>query len=377
METMNLNFSATLILFGLLQSGIMIFLIVKNRKWTLIQNKLLLALLLVMGSSLVPTFLGHSGFIERYDSLRFIPLHLVIFIFPILYLYFKSLFDTTFRLNRQNRFHLLVPVLFWGYSLFIWLGSLWGVPERKGDWILKMGYFEVQLAQHIALLLLACIYSLISFVQLRKKKVLNKQHQYVQWITYLLVFFFMGAAFELVSALLGKIYGYWKSSPLDLWLGFSLTMIVKVYNAVILYIISLMGYLAYSTFKKESGIVDENVLHEKLQEILGKMEAEKPFLNFDFSLATFSKQLQTNPSALSNLLNHHLNTSFNDFANKYRVQEVKDKLKEGAHHTLTLESIARESGFKSKTTFYRAFHKHTSQTPKAYLDQLKKNKKVS
>ncbi|MDT0605482.1 helix-turn-helix domain-containing protein [Croceitalea rosinachiae] len=374
---MNLDLTTTLIFFGLLQSTIMIFLIIKNRNWKLVQNKLLISLLLVIGLSLVPTFLGRSGFVAQYDYLRFIPFNLVIFVFPLLFLYFKAIYNSTFRLNYQNSFHLIIPMIFWLYYWFIWLGSLTIIPERKASWVLEMGYFKVQFVHDVILLLLLCTYSLLSLIELREKKGLNGKYNYTKWVKYLIIFLFFGVALELTSALLGKIYGYWKSSPLDIWLGFSLTMIVKIYNAVLIYVISLLGYLSYSTFKSSRKIIDKNVLNKKLQDILEKMEIEKPYLNSDFSLASFAKQLQTNPSVLSNLLNNHLNISFNDFTNKYRIAEVKDKLKAGLQNSLTLESIAKDSGFKSKTTFYRAFHRHTSQTPKGYLNQISKNKKVS
>ncbi|WP_219011221.1 helix-turn-helix domain-containing protein [Aquimarina litoralis] len=355
----------------------MIFLILRNRNWRLIQNKLLISLLLVIGVSLLPAFFGNAGLIHKHKYLLFVPLHLVIFVFPILYLYLKSIFNFTFRLNRENSLHLMIPISFWLYYIFIWIGTLSIPVEEKGNWAMGMGYFQINFVHNIVLLLMACGYSFLSFQELSEKKILNSKQKHIQWITYLLIFLFVGVMVELISALLGKIYGYWKSSPLDIWLGFSLTMFVKVYNAMLLYIISLMGYLTYSTFNKNRKVVDKDFIDQKLQNILRIMKTEKPYLNSDFSLATFARQLETNPSALSNLLNNHLNTKFNDFTNKYRIEEVKDKLKIGALHNLTLESIAKDSGFKSKTTFYRAFYKFNSQTPKEYIAQLENEKKVS
>ena len=334
-------------------------------------------MLLVIGLSLLPTFFGNSGLINNRSYLLFAPLRLVIFVFPILYLYLKSVFNFTFRFNRKNSLHLIVPISFWLFSIFIWIGTLSIPVEGKGNWALEMGYFKVNFVHDMVLLLMACGYSFFSFQELREKKIRNGRQKHIQWIKYLLIFLFVGVMFELTSALLGNIYGYWKSSPLDIWLGFSLTMFVKVYNAILLYVISLMGYLAYSTFKKNKKVVDKDVLDQKLRHIVRMMATEKPYLNSDFSLVLFARQLETNPSALSNLLNNHLHTTFNDFTNKYRIEEVKDQLKIGALHNLTLESIAKDSGFKSKTTFYRAFYKFNAQTPKEYIAQLKNDKKVS
>ena len=51
---MNLNLIAVFILFGLLQSAIMILLIFRNRNWKQLPNKLLIALLFVVGLTLIP-----------------------------------------------------------------------------------------------------------------------------------------------------------------------------------------------------------------------------------------------------------------------------------------------------------------------------------
>ena len=78
------------------------------------------------------------------------------------------------------------------------------------------------------------------------------------------------------------------------------------------------------------------------------------------------------PNTLSNLLNTHLNVPFNDFTNKFRIDEVKDRLESNRYSNFTIESIAQDAGFKSKATFYRAFYKYTSQTPKEYYNQISK-----
>ncbi|RKN10305.1 helix-turn-helix domain-containing protein [Aquimarina sp. BL5] len=377
---MNLNLTATLILFGLFQSTIMIFLIIRNRNWKQTPNILLIGLLVVVGLSLVPTFLGKSGLLEKNDYLRFLPFNLVIFIFPLLYLYLKSLLSFSFRFDSKSFLHLILPLVFTVYYVLIWIGSLTISPEMKGVWILRYGYFEIQLLHNIALLLLLFTYTIMSYLEVRNYEAINISKvadTYRTWILTLLGLFFIGVLFELITTLLGKIYGYWKSSPVDEWLGFSLTMIVKIYNGIVLYIISLVGYLSYSNPKLKKQTVSRTLVEEQIKSVLHIMKDKKPFLSKDFSLSTFAELMEITPSVLSNLLNSYLDTSFNDFTNKYRIEEVKDKLRKGLHKSLTLEYIAEDSGFKSKTTFYRAFSKFSSQTPKEYIKQLEKEKKVS
>ena len=59
--------------------------------------------------------------------------------------------------------------------------------------------------------------------------------------------------------------------------------------------------------------------------------------------------------------------NFNDFVNEKRAEAVITKLKKGEHVENTLLGIALDCGFNSKTTFNRAFKKHTGASPKQYI----------
>jgi AraC-like DNA-binding protein len=59
--------------------------------------------------------------------------------------------------------------------------------------------------------------------------------------------------------------------------------------------------------------------------------------------------------------------NFNDFVNKKRVHAVIEKLEAGKHTIHTLLGIAFECGFNSKSTFNRAFKRHTMLSPKEYI----------
>ena len=375
---MNLSLVSALILVGLLNCLVMIFLIIRNRNIEQIQNKLLLSLLCVLGLSLIPTFLGHLGIIARYDNLKFIPLNLVLFVFPILFLYYKSLFKEEYSFDKQSIIHFIVPLLFWVYFFVVWVGSMFFAPDEKVHWVASFGYFEMKFAHNIILLCMVFGYSLFSYTELQRKKAeLPKKHiKYVKWYSYLIIFMSIGVSFDLISTILGQVYGYWKSSPLDDFLGFSLTMAVKVYNAILLYIISLVGYLSYTDFKLIKNI-DALGIERQLHEMLAIMKSERPYLSSDFSMNTLAKRLNITPVSLSNLLNNHLNVSFTDFSNRHRVEEVKRRIKSSDFDHMTLVAIAKDSGFRSKTTFYRAFQKFTALTPKEYLNRVNQSKKVS
>jgi AraC-like DNA-binding protein len=103
-----------------------------------------------------------------------------------------------------------------------------------------------------------------------------------------------------------------------------------------------------------------------LQVVVGEKQFEKP----ELSLTDLAKQLGTNASVLSRVVNKGFGMNFNDFINYYRVQAVLEKLKAGEQKTQTLLGIAYDCGFNSKATFNRAFKKVTGVSPKEWLQNL-------
>jgi AraC-like DNA-binding protein len=73
------------------------------------------------------------------------------------------------------------------------------------------------------------------------------------------------------------------------------------------------------------------------------------------------------PRALSYLLTNIYNKGFNDFINECRIDYVVDRLIKDDWKGLTLEGLAFESGFSSRTTFFLAFKKNKFVNPTQYL----------
>ncbi len=108
-------------------------------------------------------------------------------------------------------------------------------------------------------------------------------------------------------------------------------------------------------------------LKKKLHTLL---EQEKIYLNDTLSLLDLSRKLGISDKKLSELLNQHLNVSFYNFINEYRVAEVKRRLQSGDNEKYTLLGIAFESGFQSKASFNRVFKQKTGMSPSKYRKSL-------
>jgi len=112
------------------------------------------------------------------------------------------------------------------------------------------------------------------------------------------------------------------------------------------------------------------------------MQVEKPFLKRRLPLNFIANGIDVPAHLLSAILNKHYGKSFSDFTNEYRINHILKRIKEDANwDQLTIEGIALEAGFSSRTGFYTAFKKLIGKSPKVYLSELdsqaKAKKKVA
>jgi AraC-like DNA-binding protein len=101
--------------------------------------------------------------------------------------------------------------------------------------------------------------------------------------------------------------------------------------------------------------------------VLNEVVTNKAYANPELTLTDLARQLDTNSSYLSKVINTGFGQNFNDFINYYRVEEVKQQLQSERAGQVTIMSIAYDAGFNSKATFNRAFKKFTGKNPKDFL----------
>lgn len=96
------------------------------------------------------------------------------------------------------------------------------------------------------------------------------------------------------------------------------------------------------------------------------VKEEKNYLNSQLSLDITADKIGINKSYLSRLINAELNVSFSNYVNKLRVEEMKSYINNPDFNNYTLTAMGLESGFNSKSSFNKAFKKHTGLSPSAY-----------
>ena len=114
--------------------------------------------------------------------------------------------------------------------------------------------------------------------------------------------------------------------------------------------------------------MDDIRIEKWKQKILFLFHQKKIYTNPNLTILDIAETLETHRNLISFSINRGFEMNFNDFVNRKRTEAVIEKLHQGEHTIKTLLSIALDRGFNSKTTFNRAFKKHTGLTPKQYID---------
>lgn len=116
----------------------------------------------------------------------------------------------------------------------------------------------------------------------------------------------------------------------------------------------------YETLKIKGGDV-------RLTDVESIVVAQDYYLGKTVSLKGLAALLEVNPNYLSKIINSGTGMNFNDFINRYRVEEAKKRLHNKDYSHLTVEAIGASVGFTSKSTFYAAFKKHVGESPSVFM----------
>lgn len=112
--------------------------------------------------------------------------------------------------------------------------------------------------------------------------------------------------------------------------------------------------------------VKNDIIYKRLKEL---MELSKPFLNPSVRMSDIATAIGTNTSTLSSIINRRFNMSFTDMINSYRVKYALEYIIKNPD--VTSDSLKKECGFNTTSTFTNAFHRHTGMTPGEYLKKYK------
>lgn len=107
--------------------------------------------------------------------------------------------------------------------------------------------------------------------------------------------------------------------------------------------------------------------------ILIAMEENADIYQPDFAIYDLAKIVKAPVGVVSKSINYCHKVNFPTLLNEYRIREVMRLMQSPDSECLTIESLAEEVGFKSRTSFATIFKKRTGLTPSEYFKMAKKS----
>jgi AraC-like DNA-binding protein len=328
----------------------------KNKK----SNYFLSALLMVLGILALGSFMSYTGFFRIYPQTQKLYSPFFFAIGPLLFLYTKAQYIDNFKFKIKMVWHfILVPINYIYYIPFYLLSNAEKIERLQEG--LKTDIIIIRIVAFLQFIVYVYfIWShILKLYQNAKIQFSSIEKLRIRWIGYL------GIAYG--SVILINIYPIFDSPILN--------NIVAVWEALLVIFVGYKGFfqpsINISELKKSDSesIVNQKLLDKRLVKIKQFMNEEKPYLDPEISLPSFSEKIGLSPYQFSNTLNKCLGKNFFTFINEYRINEVKDRLRNKKSQDSILK-IAFDSGFNSKSTFNDFFKKMVGKTPSQYLKEI-------
>jgi len=364
------EFFHILMLLGFLQGAIMSMLLLFSKKRSR-PNRFLGTLILLIALACLNLYLFESSWFNNDPVLNlvgnFIPLVVIMPVGPLLYFYIRSSIDPSFRLTKKQRLHFLpviidvVPEL---TTVIYVTGLLTGfIDSPPGPWGRFIDDYNVY--ADIPRWGSITLYLWLSARYLAGAGTEN--NAYRQWLRQFIRLF-------LVFQVIWFIYlvPYVIPSLTDKLLNAVDWYPVYIPLVVLIYCLGLKGYLmapeVIPAVKKAVTPPREELVAEAVPLLRKAMEEDRLYLEPELNLALLSRHTGLPQKTISLVLNQHLQQSFNEFVNGYRVAAFKEKISQAEQDNMTILALALDAGFNSQATFQRAFRSNTGMSPREYMN---------
>lgn len=380
----------TPLLIGFLQ-GIVFAGMLLRRSWRedRLSDQLMAFLLFLCCAHVAQYMLGFGGWYDAHDArttfMFYFPFHNYLLLGPVVYFYFLSLTNHAFRFKPRDIWHFLPGIIWISFFVVGFLFDIviqhWIRGEALPDFyntrgvvgifmqsaIREISYFLGLISFYVYLIFTIRLYR--RYRQYITDYFSDTEHIRHNWLRNLLYTLIIGLTVQWIFQILSYFLDF---SYVQFWNSHLVVAVMIYIVAISAYVatIKLPPQLAFEPIAPEVAPKEDDKLPDlpKWKKKLEHwMEKEKPYLEPNLTLSELAKQLGTNTSLLSGVINQGFQQNFNDFINAYRVNVVKQRLEQGDHKQLTLLSIALDCGFNSKATFNRAFRKFTGKSPREMI----------
>ncbi|WP_316636100.1 helix-turn-helix domain-containing protein [uncultured Flavobacterium sp.] len=327
---------------------------------------------------------------KKFPDLFMITKSFVFLVAPSAFLYVRSILFSDKMFRKYDWLHFLPFMVYFSLTVFVWAGKSLGIEA--------VHYIPAKINSPFSMLSLT-VWLSYAFCQTMMilnydLKSINENHfnriKILSWIRVynLMILFLFSTLFV----------HYFLVSQVDS-IDFSCYILI---SSVLVFTVGWLYFkpqIFYDTNDVEGvnkfNFIDESLLTLKTKEIkiilpivkelttekkelyLTKLEgifvSKKLFLKKDLVIRDISDETEISVHHLSNLINSEFNLHFQDYVNLKRIEYFKEKINDPEWKDLSLEGMAWGSGFKSRTTCFRAFIKHTGKSPSEYFKVIRIN----
>jgi AraC-like DNA-binding protein len=196
----------------------------------------------------------------------------------------------------------------------------------------------------------------------------NLESRSILWVNYILYSMLITAILSIIFNTLGR--SFFMESPFFL-------LIPSLIFSVLLFFIGFLGYMQNQTVvdleievMQSENPAQKNYNTNKLNEkLLDLFITEAIYKNPDLKITDISERLHTNRTYISKHINTEFSCTFNDFVNRYRIDEAKKLLTEESSKNYSLNYISEKSGFGSMGSFMRVFKDFEGITPGQFRER--------
>ena len=339
----------------------------------------------------VYNFYLSSKVFKPFPDLFTITKPFIFLVAPSAFLYVRSVLFSESGFKKYDWLHFLPFVLYFGLTVFVWAGDIIDLPVSE--------YLAVKINNPFSMLSLT-VWLMYAFCQTMMilnydlKKFTENQFvsiKIINWIRlYNLMILFLFSTLFVHYFLIHNV----NSIDLTSYVLISLVLIFTVgwlyFKPQIFYdtnepnriietieVVDNYEFTIQSNETKNSLPLIKEITVEKKEEYLLKLEnifaSKELFLKKDLVIRDIADETGISVHNLSNLINSEFNLHFQDYVNLKRIEYFKDKINDPEWRDLSLEGMAWGSGFKSRTTCFRAFIKHTGKSPSEYFKVIRIN----
>lgn len=354
----------TIILIGAVQGFILSCLLFFSRK-NLLRNKLLAWLILLISLASIRLYGSENGWFNNPVMKwleTIVPMIVVMPAGPLIYFYVRATLQPDFTIGRKEKRHFypalidIVPQLT-AVIFFIGVFAHVFVPDAS-PWGIFIDEYNVysDIPRWI---------SISVYVYLSSKLLSDQPTGQLTWLRQMVMAFLI---FQLIwlCYLIPYVIPKYTGFMLDTFNWYP----VYVPLAILVYWLGIRGYIVSQTESaqiKKVASLDAELVDKTIHSLRAAMETDKLYLNPTLTVAIVADHTGVPAKNISAILNQHLQKSFNEFVNEYRVNAIGQRLLNGETRELTIAGLAYEGGFNSLSTFQRAFKSVTGLTPSEFL----------